>query len=119
MTFRAEVHDRAQATAREVITHIEQWITSSIVVTLPVHHARLKINSTCVILLASFDDPECSDYLSPPLQPTTSITSDKNLMTSDFTSDKMTSDSINEITTTAQPTMGGSKGRLFHLLSQS
>ena len=40
MTFRAKVHDRAQATAREVITYIEQWITSSVLVTIPVHHAR-------------------------------------------------------------------------------
>ena len=84
MTFRAKVHDRAQATAREVITHIEWWITSSDVVTLPVHHARLKINDTCVVLLASFNDPECPGYLTPPSQTvhtTTSITSD--MMTSD------------------------------------
>ena len=66
VTFRAKVHDRAQATAREVITHIEQWITSSDVVTLPVHHARLNINNTCIVLLASFDDPECPGYLTPP-----------------------------------------------------
>ena len=83
VTFRAKVHDRAQATAREVITHIEQWITSSEsdVVTLPVHHARPNINSTCVVLLGSLDDPECPGYLIPPSQLTTSITSD--LMTSD------------------------------------
>ena len=66
VTFRAKVHDRAQATAREAITHIEQWITSSDVVTLPVHHARLNVNNTCVVLLASFDDPECPEYLTPP-----------------------------------------------------
>ena len=99
MTFRAKVHDRAQATAREVITHIERWITSSDMVTLPVHHARLKINDTCVVLLASFDDPECPGYLTPPSQPvhtTTSITSD--MMTSD-------SDSHSELITaeTASP----------------
>ena len=81
MIFRAKLHDRAQATAREVITHIEQWITSSNVVTLPVHHARLNINITCVVLLGSLDDPECPGYLIPPSQLTTSITSD--IMTSD------------------------------------
>ena len=70
--------------------YIEQWITSSNVVTLPVHHARLKINSTCVILLGSLDDPECPGYLIPPSQLTTSIS----------TSDIMTSDAF---TTTAQP----------------
>jgi hypothetical protein len=75
VTFRAKVHDRAQATAREVIMYIEQWMTSSDVVTLPVHHARLKINSTCVILLASFDDPECPGHLTPPSQDN-NITSD-------------------------------------------
>ena len=71
MTFRAKVHDRAQATAREVITYIEQWITSSDVVTIPVHHARLIVNNSCVVLLASLDDPECPGYLTPP-DPSTS-----------------------------------------------
>ena len=67
VTFRGKVHDRAQVTAREVITYIEQWITSSDnMVILPVHHARLNINSICVVLLASFDDPECPRYLTPP-----------------------------------------------------
>ena len=71
VTFRGKVHDRAQVTAREVITYIEQWITSSDnMVILPVHHARLNINSTCVVLLASFDDPECPRYLTPPFQAT-------------------------------------------------
>ena len=90
MTFRAKVHDRAQATAREAITHIEQWITSSDVVTLPVHHARLNVNNTCVVLLASFDDPECPGYLTPP---------------SVSTNDMTTSDSLSELTTAAQPTV--------------
>jgi hypothetical protein len=76
VTFRAKVHDRAQATAREVITHIEQWITSSDVVTLPIHHARLKINSTCVVLLASLDDTECPGYLIPLSQATTNTLSE-------------------------------------------
>ena len=84
--------------------HIEQWIILSDVVTLPVHHAHLNINNTCVILLASFDDPECPEYLSPPFQPTTSIASD----------DIMTSYSISEFTAIAQPTMGEShKGETF------
>ena len=104
MIFRANVHDRAQATAREVITHIEQWITSSDVVTLPVHHARLNINSTCVVLLTSFDDPDCPGYLTPPSQPVHTTTSGAT--------DTMTSDSISELTTTTQATTGslGSKG---------
>ena len=57
--------------------HIEQWMTSPDVVTLPVHHARLRIrfNGTCDVLLASFDDPECSEYLTPPSQDTGIITS--------------------------------------------
>ncbi len=48
--------------------YIEQWIMSSDVVSLPVHHARLRINSTCVVLLTSFDDPECPGHLTPPSQ---------------------------------------------------
>ena len=71
MTFRAKVHDRAQATAREVIYYIEQWITSSYVVTIPVHHARLTINNTCVVLIASFDDPACPGYLTAQPKHTT------------------------------------------------
>ena len=71
VTFRAKVHDRAQATAREVITYIELWIMSSDMVSLPVHHARLRINNTCVVLLSSLDDPECPRYLTPPSQATT------------------------------------------------
>ena len=106
VTFRAKVHDRAQATAREVIAHIEEWITSSDVVTLPVHHARLRINSSCIALLASFDDPECPGYLIPPSQPVHTTTSS--------TTDTMTSDShsVNKPTTTAPSTMSslGSKG---------
>ena len=63
VTFRGKVQDRAQATAREVIYYMELWVSSSDVVTIPVHHARLDINSTCVILIASLDDPECPGYL--------------------------------------------------------
>ena len=96
VTFRAKVHDRAQAMAREVITRIEEWTISSDVVTLPVHHARLRINSSCIALLATFDDPECPGYLIPPSQPVHT--------TSSSTTDKMTSDSdsLNKLTTTAQ-----------------
>ena len=83
--------------------YIEQWITSSDVVTLPVHHARLKINDTCVVLLASFDDPECPGYLTPPSQPVHTTTS--------ITSDMITSDSVSELkTTTTQMTMGSKSG---------
>ena len=64
--FRGKVQDRAQATAREVIYYMEQWISSSDAVTIPVHHARLDINSTCVVLIASLDDPECPGYLTAP-----------------------------------------------------
>ena len=69
MTFRGTIQDRAQATAREVISYIEQWITSADVVNIPVHHARLNINNTCVVLLASLDDLECPGYLVIPTEP--------------------------------------------------
>ena len=86
--------------------HIEQWITSSDVVTLPVHHARLRINSSCIVLLNSFDDPACPGYLTPPSQPVHTTTSSAT--------DTMTSDSVSELTTTTQATTGslglGSKG---------
>ena len=62
------------ATAREVIYYMEQWITSSDSVSIPVHHARLSINSTCVVLIASLDDPECLDFLVPTQQVDTNTT---------------------------------------------
>ena len=69
MTFRGKVQDRAQATAREVILYIEQWITSADVVIIPIHHARLSVNNTCVVLLASLDDLECLGYLRITTEP--------------------------------------------------
>ena len=74
VTFRGKVQDRAQATAREVIYYMEQWITSSDSVSIPVHHARLSINSTCVVLIASLDDPECPGYLRATQQMDTTTT---------------------------------------------
>ena len=86
VTLRAKVHDRAQATAREIIKYIEQWITSSDVVTLPIHRARLIINNTCVVLLASFDDGECPGHLVPPLQPErTTTSSSSDILTGELT----------------------------------
>ena len=83
MTFRAKLYDRAQATAREVIYYIEQWITSSYVVTIPVHHARLTINNTCVVLIVSFDDSECPGYLTTQTEHTaTKAAMDHNVVTS-------------------------------------
>ena len=69
-------------------------------VTLPVHHARLKINDTCVVLLASFDDPECPGYLTPPSQPvhtTTSITSDMMTSDSDSHSELITAETASSV----------------------
>ena len=74
VTFRGKVQDRAQATARELICYLEQWITSSDSVSIPVHHARLSINSTCVVLIASLDDPECPGYLRATQQMDTNTT---------------------------------------------
>ena len=74
VTFRGKVQDRVQATAREVIYYMEQWITSSDSVSIPVHHARLSINSTCVVLIASLDDPECPGYLRATQQVDTTTT---------------------------------------------
>ena len=107
MTFRAKVHDRAQATARDVIRYIEQWITSTDMVTIPVHHARLVVNNTCVVLLASLDDPECLGYLippstSPPVYSSTSGTSDTTPYVSTDT------DPITQLMITAQLATGTS-----------
>ena len=95
VTFRGKVQDRAQATAREVINYMEQWISSSDADTILVHHIRLDINSTCVVLIASLNDPECPGYLTAPhvhtvttssdmystLVTTTTVTTEQNLIT--------------------------------------
>ena len=97
VTFRAKVHDRAQATAREVIYFTEQWITSSNIVTIPVHHARLTINNTCVVLIASFDDPACPGYLTA--QP-------KHTATKAATDNSVATTSQQSITNGSGPTTG-------------
>ena len=107
--FRGKVQDRAQATAREVIYYMEQWISSSDAVTIPVHHARLDINSTCVVLIASLDDPECPGYLSVPTAPvttgSTSVSTAITSMTTDATQDNngAESGSLPPFITTSQP----------------
>ena len=83
VTFRGKVQDRAQARAREVICYMEQWITSSDSVSIPVHHARLSINSTCVVLIASLDDPECPGYLRATQQMDTTTTTSSSGGTDD------------------------------------
>ena len=66
VTFRAQLKDRSQATAREIITYIEEWITSSNGARLTAYSVRLNLNNTCVILLSTIDDSECPGYLVPP-----------------------------------------------------
>ena len=53
--YRAKVQDRALATAREIVKHIELWISSSEIVQIPVHYARLGINKTCGVLLSDWN----------------------------------------------------------------
>ena len=88
--------------------YVEQWITSSDMVSLPVHHARLRINNTCVVLLASLDDPECPRYLIPPTRQPMHTTHTSTSVISDM----MTSGSntASKPTTAAQSTMGSSMG---------
>ena len=62
---------------------MEQWITSSDSVSIPVHHARLSINSTCVVLIASLDDPECPGYLRATQQMDTTTTTSSSGGTDD------------------------------------
>ena len=101
VTFRGKVQDRTQATAREVIYYMERWISSSDAVTMPVHHARLDINSTCVVLIISLDDPECPGYLTSTASTVHTITTSNSvyntsmLMTTHQTQDYQ-SDNLSE-----------------------
>lgn len=76
VTFRGKVQDRAAATAREVISSVEIWTTSSSHVTIPVHHARLNVNNTCIALLASLDDIECPGHFD-----STTTTTEQEMLT--------------------------------------
>ena len=76
--------------------YIEQWITSSDVVTIPIHHARLIINNTCVVLLASLDDPECPGYLSGTSDTTPYVSTDTDPITQLMTTVQLTTGTSNK-----------------------
>ena len=69
VTYRAKVQDQAPATAREIVKHIELWISYSEIVQIPVHYVRVGVNKTCGVLLSSLNEPECRYYLMTTVKP--------------------------------------------------
>ena len=70
VTFRARLHGTAQASSSQLVNFIEQWSTRD--VTIAVRGLRLRVDSSCSIVISSFSDPECETERQQP-------TSDSNL----------------------------------------
>ena len=57
MTFRAILHGGAKVSSTELASYIEQWIIHD--VTIPVQNVLINIDSSCQVIISSFDDREC------------------------------------------------------------
>ena len=92
------------------------------VVTIPVHHARLTINNTCVVLIASFDDPACPGYLIAQPKHTQSIANSSLPTTGQVHSTTKAATDDNAAATTQQSIANGSgptTGQINVAISQS
>ena len=70
VTFRARLQGTAQASSSQLVNYIEQWSTRG--VTIAVQGLRLRVDSSCSVVISSFSDPECETERQHP-------TSDSNL----------------------------------------
>ena len=57
VTFRALLHGGAKVSSSELALHIKQWIIHD--VTIPVQNVLINIDSSCQVVISSFDDREC------------------------------------------------------------
>ena len=57
VTFRARLQGTSQASSSQLVNYIEQWSTRD--VTIAVQGLRLRVDSSCSIVISSFSDPEC------------------------------------------------------------
>ena len=64
VTFRAILHRGAKASSSELASYIEHWIGSD--VSIPVKSVLTNIDSSCMVIISSFDDRECKVTSEPP-----------------------------------------------------
>ena len=67
VTFRARLAELSQATSPPLITHIEQWVSSTQFISI--QSVRFSIDSACTVVITEFGSRECSEE-----QPTTTTT---------------------------------------------
>ena len=59
VTFRALLHGGPKVSSSELALCIEKWISND--VTIPVKSVLTNIDSSCTVVISSFDDRECQD----------------------------------------------------------
>ena len=57
VTFRAVLHGGTKASSSELSSYIEQWIGNDI--TIPIQSILINVDSSCMVVISSFDDGEC------------------------------------------------------------
>ena len=73
VTYRAVLVETSQATTVELVSYIKQWIQNTQRVV--VQSFRLGINTTCPVVIADLDSPECPEAIDvrstspPPINP--------------------------------------------------
>ena len=72
VTFRARIHGTAQANSSQLITYIEQWVTTE--TSIAVQRVRIRVD-TCPVAITTFDDPECAQTSLPTSDNTAAIIS--------------------------------------------
>ena len=58
VTYRAVLHGTANASSSDIISHIEQWISEGVAIS--VQNDLINVDTNCVIEISSDDDSECS-----------------------------------------------------------
>ena len=59
MKFRAKLHGTAQATSSQLLTNIVTWV-AQMDSTIAIQGVRLHVDSSCLIAISTFSDPECT-----------------------------------------------------------
>ena len=58
VTYRAVLHGTVNASSSDIISHIEQWISEG--VSISIQNVLISIDTKCVLEIASNQDEECS-----------------------------------------------------------
>ena len=63
--FRALLHGRTKVSSSELASYVEQWISNDI--TIPVQSILINVDSSCTVIISSFDDRECQVVSEQPI----------------------------------------------------